>query len=138
MGWFTPYKKRANGFNYIPRYFDPQKEAREQRRAELTGRRLDDQEEYVPGKYIRTQREAREARRGKERQKERGDILKLVAVVVLVLFFAMVLYPRLLYLFSEAKQKSPVTVESYYGDFDPSAPISIVPNDYQEPESFND
>lgn len=138
MGWFTPHKKRANEFNYIPRYFDPQKEARELRRAELTGRRLDDNEEYVPGKYIRTQREAREARRGKEREKGRGNVLKLVAVVVFILFVVGVLYPRLVYLLSEARRKSPVTVESYYGDFDPSAPITIVPNDYQEPESFND
>lgn len=138
MGWFTPHKKRANEFNYIPRYFDPQKEARELRRAELTGRRLDDNEEYVPGKYIRTQREAHEARRGKEREKGRGNVLKLVAVVVFILFVVGVLYPRLVYLLSEARRKSPVTVESYYGDFDPSAPITIVPNDYEEPESFND
>ena len=32
---FTPFKKHANKFNYIPRYYDPEKEAREQRRAEL-------------------------------------------------------------------------------------------------------
>lgn len=30
---FTPFKKHANKFNYIPRYYDPEKEAREQRRA---------------------------------------------------------------------------------------------------------
>ena len=34
MGWFTPYKRRANEFNYTPRFYDPVKEAREQRRAE--------------------------------------------------------------------------------------------------------
>ena len=34
---FTPFKKHANKFNYIPRYYDPEKEAREQRRAELRG-----------------------------------------------------------------------------------------------------
>ena len=30
---FTPFKRHANKFNYIPRYYDPEKEAREQRRA---------------------------------------------------------------------------------------------------------
>ena len=27
---FTPFKRHANKFNYIPRYYDPEKEAREQ------------------------------------------------------------------------------------------------------------
>ena len=39
---FSPFKKHANKFNYTPRYYDPEKEAREQRRAELYGRRSDD------------------------------------------------------------------------------------------------
>ena len=25
---FTPFKRHANKFNYIPRYYDPEKEAR--------------------------------------------------------------------------------------------------------------
>ena len=46
---FTPFKKHANKFNYIPRYYDPEKEAREQRRAELRGERAGDEaHEYVP------------------------------------------------------------------------------------------
>ena len=60
---FTPFKKHANKFNYIPRYYDPEKEAREQRRAELRGERAEDAGgEYRPGQYIRTQRDARAAR----------------------------------------------------------------------------
>ena len=52
---FTPFKKHANKFNYIPRYYDPEKEAREQRRAELRGERAEDAGgEYRPGQYIRT------------------------------------------------------------------------------------
>lgn len=39
---FTPFKRHANKFNYIPRYYDPEKEAREQRRAELRGERAED------------------------------------------------------------------------------------------------
>ena len=50
---FTPFKKHANKFNYIPRYYDPEKEAREQRRAELRGERAEDAGgEYRPGQYI--------------------------------------------------------------------------------------
>lgn len=137
MGWFTPYKKRANSFNYIPRYFDPQKEAREQRRAELTGRRLDDNEEYVPGKYIRTQREARAARKEQQGDQGRAKLLRMVMLLVAILFLLGVLVPGLTSLFTQAK-RAPQSVESYYGDFDPSAPITIVPNDYQEPETMND
>ena len=37
---FSPFKKRANKFNYTPRYYDPEKEAREQRRAEMFGQEL--------------------------------------------------------------------------------------------------
>ena len=39
---FTPFKRHANKFNYIPRYYDPEKEAREQRRAELRGERVEE------------------------------------------------------------------------------------------------
>ena len=29
MSGFGPYKKHPNKFNYIPRYYDPEKEARD-------------------------------------------------------------------------------------------------------------
>ena len=131
MGWFTPYKKHANRFNYIPRYFDPEKEAREQRRAELWGERLDQaHEEYVPGKYIRTQREARNAKRVQEQGSGRSKVFRMVLVLMLMLFLLGVLVPGMTQLFFKGR-RTPTTVESYYGDFDPSAPITIVPNDYE-------
>ena len=34
---FSPFKKHANKFNYIPRYYDPEEERRAQRRAKLLG-----------------------------------------------------------------------------------------------------
>ena len=40
MGFFSPHKRHANKFNYIPRYYDPAKEEREMRRAELRGERI--------------------------------------------------------------------------------------------------
>lgn len=82
---FTPFKKHANKFNYIPRYYDPEKEAREQRRAELRGERAEDAgREYRPGQYIRTQREARAARRTREEERGRMRIWKMAAGAVLV------------------------------------------------------
>ena len=68
---FTPFKKHANKFNYIPRYYDPEKEAREQRRAELRGERAEDAGgEYRPGQYIRTS--ATPVRRGAPTRIRRG------------------------------------------------------------------
>lgn len=131
MSFFAPHKKHANRFNYIPRYFDPEREAREQRRAEMCGQRLDDQSEYVPGKYIRTQREARAARKEQERNQGSNKVLRMVILLVALLFLLGVLMPGLTALFTRTNS-SPMTVEEYYGDFDPSAPITIVPNDYQE------
>ena len=32
MSGFTPFKKHANKFNYLPRYYDPEKEERDRRR----------------------------------------------------------------------------------------------------------
>lgn len=133
MSWFSPHKRHANRFNYIPRYFDPEKEAREQRRAELCGQRLDQRdEEYVPGKYIRTQREARNARRAADQSHGQGKTLRLVMLLVAILFLLGVLMPNLMTLFTSSSKRSPMTAEEYYGDFDPAAPITIVPNDYQE------
>ena len=51
---FTPFKKHANKFNYIPRYYDPEKEAREQRRAELRGERAED----AGGEYVYTKNDS--------------------------------------------------------------------------------
>ena len=70
---FTPFKKHANKFNYIPRYYDPEKEAREQRRAELRGERAEDAGgEYRPGQYIRTQPAQTEAVGAEETVRRNG------------------------------------------------------------------
>ena len=65
MSFFRPHKRHPRQFNYVPRYYDPVKEERDRRRRELHGTSsATDDEEYAPGKYIRTQREARDASRG--------------------------------------------------------------------------
>lgn len=131
---FTPFKKHANKFNYIPRYYDPEKEAREQRRAELHGERAEDAgREYKPGQYIRTQREARAARRAGEDKTGQGRILKMAAAAVLVLLFIYLLYPKLADVFLRARiPAAPIRTEQAAEEFNPYAPITVVPNDYQE------
>lgn len=130
----TPFKRHANKFNYIPRYYDPVKEAREQRRAELRGERAEDaNREYTPGQYIRTQRDARAARRADEDKRGQGRILKMAAAAVLVLLFIYLLYPKLADAFlSMRPQPAPVQTEQAAEEFNPYAPITVVPNDYQE------
>lgn len=145
---FTPFKKHANRFNYIPRYYDPEKEAREQRRAELRGERAEDAGgEYRPGQYIRTQREARAARRSREEATGRVRIWKMAAGAVLVLLFIYLLYPRLADALlrprtapAPAEAAAEVRIsprdgldQSQVSDVEwQEQPIVIVPNDYTE------
>ena len=140
MGFFSPYKRHANQFSYKPRYYDPDKEAREQRRAELRGERSDDDSEYTPGKYIRAKREAREAKRAQQdKRKTNGGMVKFITMAllaVLLFFIVMVIVPRLGAIFematgdpSVAAAKSEKVEEA---EFDPYAPFVIVPNDYVE------
>ena len=95
MSFFRPHKSKPRQFTYTPRYYDPVKEARDRRRRELHGTSTEsDAEEYAPGKYIRTQREARDAARGDRGGFDGIGRIAIIAVVVVVamLFF----YPRLM------------------------------------------
>lgn len=141
MGWFSPYKRHANSFNYTPRYYDPAKEAREQRRAELRGERVQDEGEYTPGKYIRAKREARDLRRQQEAAKNKSEKrMKMWTMCVAVLLLAVLVYmliPRIGAIFEMATTDSSVQKEferqeQQVKEFDPYAPLIIVPNDYEE------
>lgn len=120
----TPIK-----FNYLPRYYDPEKEERDRRRAELRGERAEDAgKEYKPGQYIRTQSQARAARRREEMSRGSGRMWMMVVLVVLVLLFLVFGYPRVVAFISDMqKPKTPQTEE-----FNPYTPITVVPNDYEE------
>ena len=140
MGWFTPYKRRANEFNYTPRYYDPAKEAREQRRAELRGERLDDNSEYTPGKYIRAQRDARNAKTLQRNKNNGGGKMKMWTMCVAIMLLAVFVYmlvPRIAAIFdmahndSSARRQHQQQLEEYE-EFNPYAPLIIVPNDYEE------
>lgn len=141
MGWFSPYKRHANSFNYTPRYYDPAKEAREQRRAELRGERLEDSGEYTPGKYIRAKREARDLKREQEAKKAGSDKkMKMWTMVVALMLLAALIYilvPRLGAIFELATTDSAASKQfeqqqQEVEEFDPYAPLIIVPNDYEE------
>ena len=141
MGWFSPYKRHANSFNYTPRYYDPEKEAREQRRAELRGERLEDSGEYTPGKYIRAKREARDLKREQEAKKAGSDKkMKMWTMVVALMLLAALIYilvPSLGAIFEKATTNSAANKkfeqqQQEVEEFDPYAPLIIVPNDYEE------
>ena len=60
-------------------------------------------------------------------------ILKMAAAAVLVLLFIYLLYPKLADVFLRAGSPAvPVRTEQAAEEFDPYAPITVVPNDYQE------
>ena len=132
MGLFTPVKKHANKFRYIPRYYDPDKERREQRRRELRGTSSEQEgQEYQPGQYIRTQREARRLAQA-ERPKHRGGSFMLWLLLSALLLAAFALYPRLVDMFTQAKAPQTSQEELEVEEFNPYTPITIVPNDYKE------
>ncbi len=141
MAGFTPFKRHANKFNYTPRYYDPAKEAREQRRAEMRGQRRDEcvedginEPSYTPGQYIRSSREARGERRREANKGGRRKVWISFVVIALLFLFGSMLYPKLLVLFGLTESRSAVerTINADEEEFDPMAPIIIVPNDYKE------
>lgn len=133
MGLFSPVKKHANKFRYIPRYYDPEKERREQRRRELHGTSSElDNAEYQPGQYIRTQRDARRAaKQGNEGKQKMSSTMLLMLLAVLVIIVYM-LYPRIVETFSMARTAPGECATQKVEEFNPYTPITIVPNDYKE------
>ncbi|MFI3264453.1 MAG: hypothetical protein SNG38_04620 [Rikenellaceae bacterium] len=131
MNGFRPFKRKPNQFKYIPRFYDPDKEARDLRRAELRGSRPESAEdgEYVAGEYIRRQREARQIRR--ERKSGQGKSMWVMIVGVVVIFLlAYMIMPRIVAAFVSDGREQVRPVDEYK-EFDPYAPIRIVPNDYK-------
>ncbi len=131
MGLFSPYKRHANSFNYKPRYYDPVKEAREQRRAELHGTSAEDADkEYVPGQYLKRQQSARMSRRSQRNNGGRMRMWLMMVIAIMLMLFIYRLYPVIATAFSEKPTKAKSDVEQYEEEeFDPYAPIVIIPND---------
>lgn len=97
MSIFRPHKTKPRQFNYIPRYYDPVKEERNLRRKQLHGTSSEsDGEEYVPGKYVRTQREAREVAREDRSSEGMTKIRSLVVVTIVIALGVMWLLPHIM------------------------------------------
>ncbi|MFR9650134.1 MAG: hypothetical protein SNJ33_01830 [Rikenellaceae bacterium] len=127
---FRPIKARAKEFNYKPRYYNPQKEERELRREELTGRRLDlDDSHNTPGDMIRRQVSAR--RGSRLERKGLSSVFYLVFGLAILLLIAANVAPLLDKWFGAGEAATPTQRESVE-EFNPYTPITIVPNDYQE------
>ena len=130
MSFFRPHKSKPRQFNYIPRYYDPRKEERDRRRRELHGTSSSqDNEPYVPGNYIRTQREARDASRG-ERTGYEG--LGRIAAIAIVMVLAMLLFiPRFMRFVERANEEKlmeqgGVAKSAASVDFEEEGSVSII------------
>ena len=134
MGLFTPVKKHANKFRYIPRYYDPEKERREQRRRELHGTSSeDDNTEYTPGQYIRTQREARRLAARNDNGGKKMPSMAILMILAIVVVIVYMLYPRIVDAFTSNRRATPEErMMQEIEEFNPYTPITIVPNDYKE------
>lgn len=133
MGLFSPVKKHANKFRYIPRYYDPEKERREQRRKELHGTSSEmDGQEYQPGQYIRTQRDARRAAQSANKDERRMPSMMILMLLALAIIVVYMLYPRIVDAFTTARTTPEERMQQEVEEFNPYTPITIVPNDYKE------
>lgn len=97
MSIFRPPKTKPRQFTYFPRYYDPVKEERNQRRKILHGTSSEtDGEAYTPGKYVRTQREARNAVRESERSAGGSKLRGLVIITAVIALGILWLLPRIM------------------------------------------
>lgn len=87
MGLFSPYKKHAKKFEYKPRFYDPEQEEFNERRAERGGD-LPEGEEARPGDRIRMRREARLRRKSEDESRSRRSKSTKLVILLAVIAFA--------------------------------------------------
>lgn len=114
MSIFRPPKTKPRQFNYFPRYYDPVKEERNQRRKILHGTSSEtDGEEYTPGKYVRTQREARDAARESEGSIGSSKLRGLVIVTAVIALGMLWLLPRIMdFVVAAGEEKAAATQQT--------------------------
>ncbi len=142
MAGFTPFKKHATAFKYTPRHYDPLKEEFEKRREELRGERRDKgsssskESEYTPGQYIRTKRMARiESNKQSSQRNRKRNSWSMIIIIALFFLFASIILPKFGEFFSMTKGGAQTEVETeVHEEWNPYAPITVVPNDYVEEE----
>ncbi len=93
MSIFRPHKTKPRQFNYTPRYYDPVKEAFNQRRKELHGTSSEtDDLPYSPGDYLRVKSQARRDSREEQARASSNRLLRYGILIVAVgLGFAVVM-----------------------------------------------
>lgn len=142
MSIFRPPKTKPRQFNYVPRYFDPVKEERERRRRELHGTSTEsDNEEYTPGRYIRTQREARDAAREERADAGTRKVMRLGVIAVVVVFAALMLYPKILSFAERANQEKiakQFVAEGVVGELDSLSTPTITLHEMVEDIDFTE
>lgn len=117
MSIFRPHQTKPRQFNYVPRHYDPVKEERDRRRREMHGTSTaDDNEEYTPGRYIRTQREARDASREESARSGFRKVRNYMFVMVIVVVAILLLYPRLMNLVERADEQKRIEAGENVGD----------------------
>lgn len=85
MSIFRPHKTKPRQFNYTPRYYDPVKEAFNQRRKELHGTSSEtDELPYAPGDYLRMKKEARRESRDEQAKSASNRLLRYGLLIVVV------------------------------------------------------
>ena len=155
MSFFRPHKRNPRQFNYIPRYYDPVKEERDRRRRELHGTSAQDDEPYTPGKYIRTQREARDASRGENNAM--AGMVRLLLIAVVLGFAMLIFLPRFVRFAERAQEEKlghvttdvervrvdesedelTITLYEKHGDIDFTEFESLTPDIINEIEEWN-
>lgn len=82
---FTAFRtQKPRKFNYIPRYYDPEQEAREERRKQVLGIVDEPGGEYVPGQYIRSG-QMRSRIQGASKTRRKGSVGAVRFMLVLIL-----------------------------------------------------
>jgi hypothetical protein len=94
-------QRKARGFNYIPRNYDPAQEAREERKKVVLGVRYKapseegkPAKEYAPGEFLREYVQSRRADRQGEIIKRR----KLAAMPIMVVLLALAVLLLIVYM----------------------------------------
>ena len=131
MSIFRPHKTKPRQFNYIPRYYDPVLDERNERRKQLHGTSKEsDSEEYTPGKYVRTQRQARDASRESDRGAGLGKLRGLIVIAVVVGLGMLWLMPRIMdFIIKADEEKRGVNTANREATADEVYPLEFVINE---------
>lgn len=146
MSIFRPHKTKPRQFNYTPRFYDPRKEALEQRRRELHGTSSDmDNLPYTPGDYLRTQSDARRESREDQAKSASSRLVKNAILIIVVGMGLSLLFPRILSTLERimsTQEGEAVAVDATMSADSVSAPRSVMLNeqhgdiDFREFESL--